>query len=85
MQAKTDRLAISPRFINRYAYDFLMYKKLDEAMALFKIASELFPKESSFYYGIAEIYLKKARYYYEKALKADPTNENARKKLKKIK
>ncbi|MCP2604716.1 serine hydrolase [Candidatus Aminicenantes bacterium AH-873-B07] len=85
VQAEVDRIAISPRFINRYAYDFLMYKKLDEAMALFKIANELFPKEPSFYYGIAEIYLRKARSYYEKALKADPTYESARKKLKKIK
>jgi CubicO group peptidase (beta-lactamase class C family) len=85
VQTEVDRIAISPRFINRYAYDFLMYKKLDEAMALFKIANELFPKEPSFYYGIAEIYLRKARSYYEKALKADPTYESARKKLKKIK
>ncbi|MCP2521041.1 serine hydrolase, partial [SCandidatus Aminicenantes bacterium Aminicenantia_JdfR_composite] len=85
LSAKTDKFAVTPRFINRYAHNFIMYKKFDEAMNLLKIASQFFPKESSFYYGIAEIYLKKARYFYEKALKADPTNENARKKLKKIK
>jgi len=83
-QAETGTDAVSPRYLYIYASEIAEMKKLDEAMALLKIAMELYPREARLYDGMAECYLIKAKEYYQKALEVDPNFEHARERLKEI-
>ena len=58
--------------------------KLDEAMALLEVGADLLPREPALYDSMAEIYIKKGKGLYRKALEADPGHEHARKMLKKL-
>lgn len=83
-KAETDKAAVSSQRLYMFAFAFAEVKKLDEAMALLNIATELYPRDARLCDGMAEIYLIKARNYCQKALKVDPTYERARERLKKI-
>jgi len=76
--------AVNPGSLYRFAFALAEVKKLDEAMKLLTIATELYPSEARLYDGIGEIYLLKAQNYYQKALEVDPNFQHARERLKKI-
>lgn len=80
-----DSRAVSARGLNGYALDFIEAQRLDEAKELIEIAISLYPDDPGLYHTMGEIYLKKAKKFFEKAMKADPNFEPSRRRLKKIK
>ncbi|MFQ5825012.1 MAG: serine hydrolase [bacterium] len=76
--------AMSAGSLNRYAFDLANSGKLGEAMALLKIAIQLYSKDARLYNSVAEIHLQRGKNYYQKALEMDPTFEPARERLKRF-
>ncbi len=83
-KGKVHRTAIEPNSILSYAYEFSNFKMLDKALSLMEISLELFPENSLFYEGRANLLLMEAEDYYKKAIEKDPLNESAQKSLKKL-
>jgi CubicO group peptidase (beta-lactamase class C family) len=70
-------------------YNFMQEGKLNEAIALFKVAIDLYPKATDAYDFLAEAYETKGEKAlaidtYKKSLEVNPQNANARAKLKKL-
>lgn len=84
MEINPEDGSISTGRLNQYATELAYHGQLDKAEELLNIAIELYPKEAIFFNSIAEIYLRKGKAYFEKALKVDPNYEPARKRLKEI-
>jgi CubicO group peptidase (beta-lactamase class C family) len=64
-------------------------KKTKEAIEVFKLNAEAYPKSSNVYDSLAEAYAKDGQkavaiQYYQKALEVDPKNANAAKQLEKL-
>lgn len=81
--------AIKEGDINRVGYQLLQDGKKKEAIEVFKINTETFPKSGNAYDSLAEAYLadgdkKMAIVNYKKSIELDPTNENAKKVLAEI-
>jgi tetratricopeptide (TPR) repeat protein len=78
------------RALNNFGYELLENKDAAGAVQVFKLNAEGFPQSGNVWNSLAEGYmkagdLKKAGENYEKALTLDPTDENAKEMLKKIK
>jgi tetratricopeptide (TPR) repeat protein len=76
--------------LNNFGYELLENKDAAGAIQVFKLNAEGFPQSGNVWDSLAEGYmkagdLKKAEENYEKALTLDPTDENAKEMLKKIK
>jgi len=84
MEINPEDGSISARRLNQYATELAYHGQLDNAEQLLNTAIELYPKEPMFYNSIAEIYLRRGKAYFEKALKVDPNFEPARKRVKEI-
>ena len=77
------------RVINSLGYQFLNQKKINNAITLFKLNSEEFPKSANAFDSLAEGYYLNQQFElskknYLKSLKLNPSNTNAVKMLKKI-
>jgi tetratricopeptide (TPR) repeat protein len=77
----------NPAILNTYGYDLLAAKRIDEAITIFCINVDLFPKTPNVYDSLGEAYLlqgnkEKAKLNYQKVLELDPENVNAKKMLK---
>jgi CubicO group peptidase (beta-lactamase class C family) len=75
--------------INSLGYGFMRQKKLAEAIVLFKVNVEFYPKDSDVYDSLAEGYMTNgekdlAIANYKKSLELNPRNSNAREKLKQL-
>jgi len=75
--------------VNRVGYQLLQNGKKKEAIEVFKINTETFPKSGNAYDSLAEAYLadgdkKLAIVNYKKSVELDPTNENGKKVLAEI-
>jgi CubicO group peptidase (beta-lactamase class C family) len=75
--------------INSLGYDLLRAKKVDEAIAVFKLNTEDFPASSNTWDSLAEGYMvrgdkKLAVENYKKSLELDPNNKNAAEYIKKL-
>lgn len=75
--------------INRVGYELLQNGKKKEAIEVFKINTETFPKSGNAYDSLAEAYLadgdkKMAVENYTKSVALDPSNENGKKILAEI-
>lgn len=75
--------------LNSLGYQFLNNKKFQEAIAVFKLNVEAFPKSANVYDSLAEAYMTNgdkqlAIEYYNKALAIDPSMESAKNNLKKL-
>ena len=75
--------------MNRTGYQLLQQGKKKEAIEVFKINVETFPKSGNVYDSLGEAYLadgdkKLAIANYSKAVELDPTNENGKKVLEEI-
>lgn len=87
---KNDPLyAIKEGDINRVGYQLLQDGKKKEAIEVFKINAETFPKSGNVYDSLGEAYLadgdkKLAIANYKKSVELDPTNENGKKVLAEI-
>ena len=84
MEINNEDRNISAGRLNQFAIELANYGQLDKAEQLLNIAIELYPKEPRFYNTIAEIYLRRGKVYFEKALKIDPNYEPARRRLKQV-
>ena len=84
LEINSDDPAISAEKLNRQALELAYFNKWEEAMALLKVAVQVYPEEAGLYSSIADIHLKRGKDYYQKALEKDPAFEPARKGLKKI-
>lgn len=84
MEINPEDGSISAGRLNQYATELTYHGQLDKAEQLLNIAIELYPKEPMYYNSIAEIYLRRGKTYFEKALKVDPNYEPARKRLKEM-
>ncbi|AXT20439.1 serine hydrolase [Flavobacteriaceae bacterium AU392] len=76
--------------LNRIGYTFLRENKIDKALDIFKLNTELFPENPNVWDSLGEIYLKKgdtktALKNYEKALTLDPEFESAKRKVEQLK
>ena len=81
--------AIQEARLNDLGYSLLRDKRIDEAIAVFKINVELYPQSSNVYDSLGEAYLasgdkEKAAVNYKKSLELDPKNQNAINVLKKL-
>jgi tetratricopeptide (TPR) repeat protein len=83
-------VAISAGRLNTVGYYFMeQQKKLPEAIAVFKLSVEFYPKEWNPYDSLADAYLMNgekdlAIANYKKSLELNPQNSNAREKLKQL-
>jgi len=81
--------AIKEGDMNRVGYQLLQDGKKKEAIEVFKINVETFPKSGNAYDSLGEAYLadgdkKMAIVNYKKSVELDPTNENGKKVLEEI-
>jgi CubicO group peptidase (beta-lactamase class C family) len=75
--------------LNSVGYGLLRQQKLAEAIAIFKVNVELYPKSANTYDSLAEAYAANgekdlAIANYQKSLELNPKNPNAREMLKKL-
>jgi pentatricopeptide repeat protein len=76
--------------LNNFGYEVLGKNDAVGAIEVFRLNAAQFPQSGNVWDSLAEAYmkagnLKKAEEYYQKALARDPTDENAREQLKKLK
>lgn len=76
--------------LNMSGYKLLAQKKITEAIEVFKVNVKLYPESANTYDSLGEAYEKAgnkklAIENYEKAIKLDPNNENAKKIVEKLK
>lgn len=74
---------------NTLGYKFLLTKKVDEAIEVFKLNVKMYPESWNVYDSLGEGYLvagkyDKAKKYYEKSLVLNPENENGKEMLVKV-
>jgi len=89
LKADKGRYFFNERQFNSAGYVLLNSGKMDEALALFKMNVELFPKSWNVYDSLAEAYAAKgerelAIQFYEKSLELNPDNQNAKDQLKNL-
>ena len=81
--------AISEEEMNRVGYELLQNGKTKEAIEVFKINTETYPKSGNVYDSLGEAYLKDgnkklAITNYKKSLELDPTNDAGKKALEEL-
>ena len=74
---------------NRLGYRLLTAKKVDEAIAVFKLNTKMYPESWNTYDSLAEAHMVKgdkevAVTLYKKSIELNPKNENGKKMLKKL-
>ena len=84
-ELNSDTNALRARILTNLAGRLLTDNNLDESIKLLIIAGELYPQDASIPEMLGEIFLEKSRRYLNDALQLDPTRENSRDQLKKIK
>lgn len=89
-QNKPNEYLFSPGELNALGYQLLQQKKFKDAIAIFKLNVEEYPKEADPYDSLGEAYMTNgdkelAIKNYEKSLELNPKNQNAVDMLKKLK
>jgi hypothetical protein len=77
-------------FINSLGYEYIRLKQYDNAYRIFKMNIEFYPNSSNVYDSFGELLMVKgdtvnAIENYEKSIKLNPDNENAKKIIKRMK
>ena len=88
-QETPQNVSVQQGRINGLGYGLMQQKKLAEAIVLFKLNVEFYPKQSDSYDSLAEAYMTNgekdlAIANYKKSLELNPQNANAREKLKQL-
>jgi CubicO group peptidase (beta-lactamase class C family) len=86
---KADAYDFSEMELNRLGYQLLGMKKISEAVEVFKLNVEAYPRSANVYDSLAEAYLASgnkelAVQNYKKSLELNPQNANATEALKKL-
>jgi tetratricopeptide (TPR) repeat protein len=76
--------------MNSKGYELMREGKLDSALKVFKLNSMIFSRDYNVWDSLAECYFNMKEYelskkYYERSLKLNPDNTNAKKMLEDIK
>lgn len=76
--------------LNNLGYQLLNDSKIDEAIAIFRLNTEMYPQSSNAFDSLAEAYMKKgeterAIALYQQSLVLNPNNDNAVEMLKQLK
>ena len=76
--------------LNSIGYSLMKDGKLESALQVFKLNSLIFPRDYNVWDSLAECYFNMnefelAKNYYERSLKLNPDNSNAKEMLEKIK
>jgi tetratricopeptide (TPR) repeat protein len=84
-----DQYNFNESFLNSAGYAWLRSDKVDEAIQIFRLNTELFPKSANTFDSLGEGYLAKgdtanAKLNYEKAVKLDPSKLSAIEALKRL-
>lgn len=82
-------LPFDDRFLNFMGYEYLKIRKTEDALALFKINTELFPTVANTFDSLAEAYLSSgdkvnALKNYKIELQLNPTNQNAKESIERL-
>ncbi len=82
-QANPDSPMVSEETINQLGYDLVGQKNGEDALAVFRLNTELYPRSGNAYDSLAETYLglgdkARARESYAKALEVQPDYGNAK-------
>lgn len=90
LRAKKDLYSLSESQMNLLGYEYLQEQKLKEAIAVFTLNVEAYPKSSNVYDSLGEAYAlagekELAIKNYEKSVELDPKNEGGIEALKKLK
>ncbi len=85
-----DDLQVSPRRFNSTGYRFLLDGRIDEAVAVFRVATMLFPENANAYDSLGEGFAAQGRTEeavasYERSLELNPGNTNAVEMLRGLK
>jgi CubicO group peptidase (beta-lactamase class C family) len=88
-QEKPGNVTVSEQRLNGLGYSLLEQKRLAEAIAVFKLNVEFYPKSANVYDSLGEAYMMNgekelAITNYKKSFELDPNNSNAAEKLKKL-
>lgn len=88
-QEKPGNVTVSEQRLNGLGYSLLEQKRLAEAIAVFKLNVEFYPKSANVYDSLGEAYMMNgekelAITNYKKSLELDPNNSNAAEMLKKL-
>jgi tetratricopeptide (TPR) repeat protein len=86
---KPANVVVEENRLNGLGYFLLQEKRLAEAIAVFKLNVELYPRSSNVYDSLGEAYMtagdkELAIQNYKKSLELDPKNKNAASNLKKL-
>jgi tetratricopeptide (TPR) repeat protein len=81
--------SFDPGQLNRLGYQLISLEKIEDAIKIFKLNIEAYPKVANCYDSLGETYMlkgdkEKAIKYYEKALELDPKMGSAIQALKKL-
>lgn len=88
-QKQDSAFKLDEQFINAWGYELMGGNHLPEAIGLFKLNVSLNPNSGNVYDSLAEAYMKsgdkqRSIEFYKKSLEKDPTNDNAKAKLKEL-
>ncbi|HHS14410.1 MAG TPA: hypothetical protein ENN03_11690 [bacterium] len=70
--------------LNRLGYYLLKTRKIDEAIRIFELNQEVFPRSENTFDSLGDAYLYKAYWYYNKSLELNPDNEHAKSMIQRI-
>jgi CubicO group peptidase (beta-lactamase class C family) len=90
LRTRKDLYSFSESQMNSLGYEYLAERKLKEAIAVFKLNVDTYPKSSNVYDSLGEAYAaagekELAIKNYEKSVELDPNNEGGIEALKKLK
>ncbi|QSQ15114.1 serine hydrolase domain-containing protein [Myxococcus landrumensis] len=86
---KPDEYKLSPGELNSFGYQLLRKKQLEDAIEIFKLNVEMFPRDGNVHDSLGEAYLARgdkalAIESYRRSLEFDPGNSNAVRVLKEL-
>jgi tetratricopeptide (TPR) repeat protein len=89
MRKESPNFKLDETTVNSWAYDLMADSHLPEAIDLFKLNVQIYPDSGNAFDSLGEAYMKSgqkqlATESYGKSLEKDPTNVNAKEKLKEL-
>src|SRR5579871_1241607 len=89
MRKENPNFRLDEATVNSWAYDLMADNHLSEALDLFKLNVQIYPESSNAFDSLGEAYMKSGQKQlaiesYAKSLEKDPTNANAKEKLKEL-
>jgi dienelactone hydrolase/predicted negative regulator of RcsB-dependent stress response len=89
MQKEKSDFKLDERAVNSWSYELMADNHLPEAIDLLKLNVQIYPDSSNAYDSLGDAYMKSGQKElaiesYTKSLEKDPTNDNAKEKLKQL-